>query len=783
MLHSSLCRFIVCLSISLIGGTVLAENKTSPPSKAVSLSFPTNDLSQYLKTERLENVYATLAGDGVCALVDFRKNRVLQMFAYGQFGTLQNLTYHVLYPESYWLEGLHVYHVAEGDDKELLYPFRYHSHTDDRASNIKVDVGRAVAELRGVALYPRGATAKQRGNKPVASCDWSVRTDGTSLRFNVHVTDDNIAAGETGVEGTLYPLYDRVVVGGEEKPIDYVPEPDVFDGPWVEGRASIELRDSKGRMPRLRITADGGVVRYQAVKLNKYLKGARSLIFRAAAPGKIAKVSVELLPNPVAISVCPLIQEGVETKLRVLTADEGTPTLELDGKAVALKPCGDNAWEGKIVPGVGRRELVARLGNAQSQRAVHAVGDFHKATMLIADALLRVQGKTDKKWPAQEGMIPQVINRDFTPRLWYGFIAVSTYMPRVVMSLAAATLATGDPKYAEAAFQACRTYVLRSKKLGEGRFIAPIFSPDGTIPERAAGWPRPSDFGIMIRGLLACHTAFVHLNRPKEAAEALDLAYQVAMGLRAVQGPGGQWSSRYNYENPRYKGGNGFVNNPHYAFWRLSELLEKVDQQKAANVRALVSDHLSSMPKLTGKEPMTSSSVGGDEDTPNDPQSWGSATAVTLTKYLLGDEERMAGRAATSAHAGIWVCDFYIDRPEGFSMPASGWKLPRFVGGHMPGRSYGGMFDLVQEEARVIVAKHLGDQFCADAAAYLFVTRLTWSLEPDGFMCGIVQPLPGHYHRNMEYAETLSYGGVGIYSLWYWRQVGRMAEGIVPACK
>jgi hypothetical protein len=79
------------------------------------------------------------------------------------------------------------------------------------------------------------------------------------------------------------------------------------------------------------------------------------------------------------------------------------------------------------------------------------------------------------------------------------------------------------------------------------------------------------------------------------------------------------------------------------------------------------------------------------------------------------------------------------------------------------------MIDLSQEEARIIVAQHLGDQLSADAAAYLFASRLAWAVEPDGYVCGMEQRFPGLYYRNREYSETLNYGGVGVYALWHWR--------------
>jgi hypothetical protein len=728
--------------------------------RQASLAYPANDLSCYLHTEQMENAYVMLKGENIAALVDFRKNRVLRFFAFGQLGTLQNLTYHTINDASYWFEGIHPYRVQDG---AVLYPFRADKYSDDRASAIGFDEAQIQARFGQVNLYPA------HGKGSTAYCVWSVRAKQTSLYFEVNSVGRKSDEDATGIEGTVYPLYDRVLVNGKEESLQYEFEPTLLGGPWV-GDGTVEFRDSLGRMPRLRVTSKEGRVIYEAVELTKRLVGARSLIFRAEAAGGKAEVAVELLPNPVTISVNPLLQAGSDLEVRVLTTAPGVPTLELDEVEVPLKKVSRYVWEARIRPAKGRRNLVARYYEAQSNRSICAVGDFRQATIQIGDALLRLQQRTEDEWPEQEGMIPQVMNRNFTPRLWFAITAASEYMARTAMSLAAATLVTGDAKYVDGALRACRTYVLKSQKLGEGRIVAPIFGPNGKVPRAAdTSWLRPSDFGIMVRGLLACYTGLNYVHRRKEASEALDLAYQVTMGLRALQGPHGEWSPRYNYFEPKYEGGNGFVNNPHYALWHLSEILAKVDPAKAKNVRALIQDQLESMPNFTSRQPITTGSVHGDEDVPNDPQSWASATALTLVGYLLAGQDWIANRAKTCSHAGIWVSDFYIDEPEHFALPAAPADLPVWVGGYLGGRAYGGMYDLVQEEARIIVAQFLDDQFSADASAYLFASRLAWAVESDGFVCGSEQTFPELYYRNREYAETLNYGGVGVYLLWYWQ--------------
>jgi hypothetical protein len=140
---------------------------------------------------------------------------------------------------------------------------------------------------------------------------------------------------------------------------------------------------------------------------------------------------------------------------------------------------------------------------------------------------------------------------------------------------------------------------------------------------------------------------------------------------------------------------------------------------------------------------------------------------LTLADYLMGKQDWMAQRAATCAHAGTWISDFYIDQPEHFALPPAESLLPVWASGYLGGRGYGGMIDLSQKEARIIVAQHLGDELSADAAAYMFASRLAWAVEPDGFVCGMEQSFPWLYYCNREYAETLNYGGLGVYALWY----------------
>ncbi len=457
---------------------------------------------------------------------------------------------------------------------------------------------------------------------------------------------------------------------------------------------------------------------------------------------------------------------GRQTAVRVFTAGNEAPLLKLDGRPVALRRAGDGVWVSRISVQPGHHALVAELGDSVSERHVIGLPDFQAAVVTMADTLLRGQSDTEKRWPRLAGMFPQVMNRDFTPRRWGEFNGVVMYMPRVAMILSAATMITGDPKYVDGAMRGLRAYMERGRTLGEGVFLPACFTPEGDIPAAADGWPRPSNFAIMARGFLSCRQAYARLGRNIEGAEALEQAYRVAMGLYAARCPTGEWPSRISYTNPRCEGRIGFVNTPHYTFWRLSDLLAPVDKAKAANVRSLVGDCLKALRDLTSPQPIRSTAVRGDEDIPCHAESWSAVVSLSIASYLLDSHPWMAERARNAQHAGIWINNFYIDHPEKFAHPYPGPDLPKFFQGRYPAKSFGGMVDLVQLEASLMVANHLDDQFAADAAAYLFGSRLAWSLEKDGFLVGFDQSVPGFSFRQQKFTETLNYGGVGVYGLW-----------------
>ena len=68
---------------------------TSAKEDAWSDFFPKTDLSESFKTRKLLEAWYLLAGENVAALVDTVKPRISKLFAFGKFGTLQQLLYDV----------------------------------------------------------------------------------------------------------------------------------------------------------------------------------------------------------------------------------------------------------------------------------------------------------------------------------------------------------------------------------------------------------------------------------------------------------------------------------------------------------------------------------------------------------------------------------------------------------------------------------------------------------------------------------------------------------------
>lgn len=57
--------------------------------------FPRTDLSEHLTTRKLLDAWYLLAGKNMAVLVDTVKPRLFKFFAFGRYGTLQQLLYDV----------------------------------------------------------------------------------------------------------------------------------------------------------------------------------------------------------------------------------------------------------------------------------------------------------------------------------------------------------------------------------------------------------------------------------------------------------------------------------------------------------------------------------------------------------------------------------------------------------------------------------------------------------------------------------------------------------------
>jgi hypothetical protein len=77
------------------------------------------------------------------------------------------------------------------------------------------------------------------------------------------------------------------------------------------------------------------------------------------------------------------------------------------------------------------------------------------------------------------------------------------------------------------------------------------------------------------------------------------------------------------------------------------------------------------------------------------------------------------------------------------------------------------MHDLTMIDAGLFLKKYLDYDFGLHVAAYNFADRQVESILPNGAIYGMIVEAPNYSYRREDAGETLDYGCVGIYGMWY----------------
>ena len=527
-------------------------------------------------------------------------------------------------------------------------------------------------------------------------CDYVVAVDDRTLRLTV-TTD---SATTAGLQLSLFPIYTHVTVDGA--------------GPVALGTgdltlnagATMRLHDSLGRGPDLLLAVASGRLECRA-----YRESRTGFLLSEGDPEEVSLpgLTVEVI--------------GASSSLIV--------SLRLDRNPRA----------------------------SASPRAAPIVADETTAARTMGESLLAIRERCGAVMPDLRGLIPSAVNfTDLSPHEFADTdYVVSTYIPRAMMSLCAATRATQDPRYVDAAREIMLDYLARCERVGDGDAIYVVggLLRDGTIKDAVYSdqgelvgcfYHRPSNFAVVIRALLAIRSVLVTQGRLSEAAELLGLAVSVLGGLEHTFGL-----------NWRY------VNNPHLTLARLVIAMEESGHPRAAWARDYVQTDLASRRYglFTDRE-VDVCQAGAEESCPNTEQDFASVGSEALAVWLLTGEEKAAAAAVDIVRMMTLSQRFFADAPElhGSSIVES---LEHYDGGYRHAAYHGGMWDLVRMEILLATGDYCDDEFSRVAARLLYDSRMAWSYRADGTVRGGHQRVPGVNYANDEWSEIHNYGVFGLY--------------------
>lgn len=584
---------------------------------------------------------------------------------------------------------------AGKDIPEGRWSIRPLLNTPGESSSVPVfPIGRP----QSVALDEKRAICKvsgipMTGGTPV---DFTVAVEANRVRFTV----DSRGAGIAGLESNFFPLYTTAVVEGRKYDIS-------GSEPTTLTAQSMLLEDADGSMPSMEASLHDGRIEMSATR--EWRKG---YLLDSDDPPQVC------LPG-----------------LHMTTLSDGS-TLEL---SLTLRP-----------PVSGRK------GNKAAKAVIPS--EIEAATTM-GDTLLAIRERCGAVLPDLAGLIPSAVNfADLSPHEFPSTdYVVSTYVPRAIMSLTAASRATGDPRYGNAGAEVMKNYLDRCPRapggdaiivvggfLKTGEIKDPVYSDDGELTN--CFYHRPSNFAIVIRALLALRALLLCEGSEQDASELLELSVRVMAGL--------QHSFGLNWK---------YVNNPHYTLAQLVLAMESVRHPQAAWARGYLLEDLAQRPYgLFAGEAVSICRSGAGESCPNTEQDYASTASEALAVWLLTGEKQAAEAARAIAQVMTLNQRFFADAPElhGASIVES---LEHYDGGYQHAAYHGGMWDLVRMEMLLATAEHCKDAFSQEAARLLYKSRMTWSYRADGTVLGGLQHVPGLTYRNATWSEIHNYGAFGLY--------------------
>ncbi len=733
--------------------------------------FPKTDLSEYLRTRQLLDAWYVLAGRDWAALVDTVKPRVFKFFAFGRFGTMQQILVDMDCFQESGRRGIRPFYLKAGKRftplKDKPYVFE-----DTPSESIKFDSKVPGVMLRGIQAYDPESVAGARMDLDVA-----VEHDALAVEYQAPAEADS-----GGLEIDLYPLYTDYQAEEWEKPelIDYYCWDSRHHNPAgvfaEEVSDKIILIDRHGRMPRLTIDAPGAALSITAFCDAKRNDAHRLLL--STRGGRKGKIKFTLGVNPVVVHTPPIVQAGRPHRIEISGASR--PRVQAAGKDWPVQAAGKKRWTSRIKLPHGVSRLLVETKEGVSDRTISAAGNISAWVEKMGRA---AAGGLWAEGPVA-GLMPQFMDvKRLTPKTRgpHGKsqknAAYCSHNPRALMIIAAAARQTGDRKLLEKVWGSIKAMVRLAYKHDDGALVLPIFIyPDGSPGLLDA--VRPSDPVIAIRSILMVRSVFLARGETKLAEDALQYACGFARALLKMAGPEGQLEARYRYPTLEvtHKAqipGRGTVNNWVTNIWELAEILNPKNDPLGKQLQALCLKHADLLIK---SKPSVLRLAGGGEDGPNNSDALCATAGFFLVKYLCSKEEIWKERAEQAfLMAALSNTIVYIDQPQNYFFTFD-WTESIWHDGPMGVMSKGGMHDLTSCDVGLALAYYLKDEFARDMCAYQFLARVTDGIYENGVVLSRVTAMPNFQYVKTDFAETLNFGAVGVMAFYQGRNWRRLAD-------
>jgi len=704
-----------------------------------------SDMSEYLRTGALLHSACLLAGDCTGVYVHTAKPSIRGLFAFGALGRLHNVLYDLdcanLYSDRYG-----IYPVCTVNGRKL-YPYRT-GH--DVRSNASFLIGgekniRFLPEENRIVFENLPLYAESCLEPEAILPQFEIFLQENILRIRVKCPAD---AAETRLHLPWYPLYDTYTANNEKKSIQYYQHG--FYGIYPEGYSvpgcrEILLEDRLSRQASLRITAEKGSLTLRSSTVPE-MGHATILSTDGIAENGELDITVAVLPAAVTVHGCHYYLCGTEAEVSV--TENGNTSIR--------------SFTVPDFPGVH----TLSLGNGR-EFLYCAVPEKRKTMRTVADGCRKLFWKDGNLAGTPPYAFDPVC---LEPRLRSGMWYCSHGM-RSISCLAAEGVHSGNISYVDAAAHAIRQVVSVSHHGEDGNIFTPLLMDDTGNPGRYSGSSRPSDAGILIRGLIHTAKGYLHFSKNEKAEECVRLARAYARTIEKMQNPDGSFYDRYQYPSLEPSVQNkGTVNNWCLQLWKLIPLLRyfRMDTD-AADILALIRRYIRYQIE---KENSILYISGGGEDASDFGDALNTDATLFAMQYLLTGEEKWKVYAEQALKKSWLLSCMWADMPQFFGLYGNS-DLGDFYDQPHGMFSAGGMHDLTAVEANLFAAKVLGSDFGRDMADRLHAARLGSFVRENGGMYMVMLQCPNYFHRDDRHSETLMYGGVGVYA---WTEAEQNSE-------